>query len=132
MTIEDNLYEKSIKILTDLIAFKTVSGQDNSELINYCEKILNDLKIETFKVFDENKIRVNLFGTLKAKKSNGKKPIILSGHTDVVPVSKGWSSDPFTATIKDNKLFGRGSCDMKGFIACTLAYAKIFKETNLD
>ncbi len=132
MTIEDNLYEKSIKILTDLIAFKTVSGQDNSELINYCEKILNDLKIETFKVFDENKIRVNLFGTLKAKKSNGKKPIILSGHTDVVPVSKGWSSDPFTATIKDNKLFGRGSCDMKGFIACTLAYAKIFKETDLD
>ncbi len=132
MTIEDNLYEKSIKILTDLIAFKTVSGQDNSELINYCEKILNDLKIETFKVFDEDKIRVNLFGTLKAKKTNGKKPIILSGHTDVVPVSKGWSSDPFKATIKDNKLFGRGSCDMKGFIACTLAYAKIFKENNLD
>ena len=132
MTIEDKLYEKSIKILTDLIGFKTVSGQDNSELINYCEKILNDLNIETFKVYDENKIRVNLFGTLKAKKSNGKKPIILSGHTDVVPVSKGWSSDPFTATIKDNKLFGRGSCDMKGFIACTLAYAKIFKETNLD
>ena len=127
MTIEDNLYEKSIKILTDLIAFKTVSGQDNSELINYCEKILKDLDIETFKVFDENKIRVNLFGTLKAKKTNGKKPIILSGHTDVVPVSKGWSSDPFTATIKDNKLFGRGSCDMKGFIDCTLAYAKIFK-----
>ena len=132
MTIEDNLYEKSIKILTDLIAFKTVSGQDNSELINYCEKILNDLGIETFKVFDENKIRVNLFGTLKAKKTNGKKPIILSGHTDVVPVSKGWSSDPFTATIKDSKLYGRGSCDMKGFIACTLAYAKVFKETNLD
>ena len=132
MTIEDNLYKKSIKILTDLIAFKTVSGQDNSELINYCEKILNDLEIETFKVFDENKIRVNLFGTLKAKKTNGKKPIILSGHTDVVPVSNGWSSDPFTATIKDSKLYGRGSCDMKGFIACTLAYAKVFKENNLN
>ena len=132
MTIEDNLYKKSIKILTDLIAFKTISGQDNNELINYCEKILNDLEIETFKVYDKNKIRVNLFGTLKAKNTNGKKPIILSGHTDVVPVSKGWSSDPFTATIKDNKLFGRGSCDMKGFIACTLAYAKIFKETNLN
>ena len=132
MTIEDNLYEKSIKILTDLIAFKTVSGQDNSELINYCEKILNDLKIETFKVFDENKIRVNLFGTLKAKKTNGKKPIILSGHTDVVPVSKGWSSDPFKATIKGDKLYGRGSCDMKGFIACTLAYAPIFAKSNLD
>ncbi len=132
MSIESNLYKKSIKILTDLISYKTVSGQDNNELINYCEKILNELSIETFKVFDEDKKRVNLFGTLKAKKTNGKKPIILSGHTDVVPVSKGWSSDPFTATIKGDKLYGRGSCDMKGFIACTLAFAPVFKENNLD
>ena len=132
MSIESNLYEKSIKILTDLISYKTVSGQDNSELINYCEKILNELSIETFKVFDEDKKRVNLFGTLKAKKTNGIKPIILSGHTDVVPVSKGWSSDPFTATIKGDKLYGRGSCDMKGFIACSLAYAPIFSKANLD
>jgi acetylornithine deacetylase len=132
MAIDNNLYEKSIKILTDLIGFQTVSGTDNSELINYCEKILNDLDIETFKVFDDEEKRVNLFGTLKAKKTNGKKPIILSGHTDVVPVSKGWSSDPFTATIKNEKLYGRGSCDMKGFIACTLAFAPVFKESNLD
>ena len=132
MAIDNNLYEKSIKILTDLIGFQTVSGTDNSELINYCEKILNDLGIETFKVFDDEEKRVNLFGTLKAKKTNGKKPIILSGHTDVVPVSKGWSSDPFTATIKNEKLYGRGSCDMKGFIACTLAFAPVFKESNLD
>ncbi len=132
MSIESNLYEKSIKILTDLISYKTISGQDNSELINYCEKILNELNIETFKVFDDDKKRVNLFGTLKAKKKNEKKSIILSGHTDVVPVSKGWSSDPFTATIKGDKLYGRGSCDMKGFIACTLAFAPVFKENNLD
>ena len=132
MSIESNLYEKSIKILTDLIGFKTVSGQDNSELINYCEKILNEIGATTFKVFDDDNKRVNLFGTLKAKKPNGKKPIILSGHTDVVPVSKGWTNDPFIATIKDDKLYGRGSCDMKGFIACTLAYAPIFKESNLD
>ena len=132
MAIDNNLYEKSIKILTDLIGFQTVSGTDNSELINYCEKILNDLGIETFKVFDDEEKRVNLFGTLKAKKTNGKKPIILSGHTDVVPVSKGWSSDPFTATIKNEKLYGRGSCDMKGFIACTLAFAPVFKESNLN
>jgi len=132
MAIDNNLYEKSIKILTDLIAFQTVSGTDNSDLINYCEKILNDLGIKTFKVFDDEEKRVNLFGTLKAKKNNGKKPIILSGHTDVVPVSKGWSSDPFKATIKNEKLYGRGSCDMKGFIACTLAFAPVFKESNLD
>ena len=84
MAIDNNLYEKSIKILTDLIGFQTISGTDNSELINYCEKILNDLGIETFKVFDDEEKRVNLFGTLKAKKTNSKRPIILSGHTDVV------------------------------------------------
>ena len=132
MAIDNNLHETSIKILTDLIAFQTISGTDNSKLINYCEKILNDLGIETFKVFDDEEKRVNLFGTLKAKKTNGKKPIILSGHTDVVPVSKGWSTDPFKATIKNEKLYGRGSCDMKGFIACTLAYAPILTKSNLD
>jgi acetylornithine deacetylase len=132
MAIDNKIYEKSIEILTDLISFQTVSGTDNSELINYCEKILNNLNIDTFKVFDGEQKRVNLFGTLKAKKTNGKKPIILSGHTDVVPVSKGWSSDPFKATIKNEKLYGRGSCDMKGFIACTLAFAPIFAEHELD
>ena len=132
MSIDNNLYEKSIKILTDLIAFKTVSGQDNSSLIDYCENILNDIGIDTFKVYDDDKKRVNLFGTLKAKNQSTKKPIILSGHTDVVPVSKGWSSDPFTATIREDKLYGRGSCDMKGFIACALAYAPIYSKSNLD
>ena len=132
MSIDNNLYEKSIKILTDLIAFKTISGQDNSSLIDYCENILNNIGIDTFKVYDDDKKRVNLFGTLKAKNQSTKKPIILSGHTDVVPVSKGWSSDPFVATIKNDKLYGRGSCDMKGFIACTLAFAPIFAKTNLS
>ena len=128
----DQLFENSVKILTDLIAFKTVSGEDNNSLINYCDEILKKLGATSFKTFDNEKKRVNLFATLKAKKSNSKKPIILSGHTDVVPVSKSWSTDPFKATIKGNKLYGRGACDMKGFIACTLAYAPIYSKTNLD
>jgi len=135
MSTENNLqtlYENSVKILTDLIAFKTVSGEDNNSLINYCDEILKKLGATSFKTFDNEKKRVNLFATLKSKKSNGKKPIILSGHTDVVPVSKSWSTDPFKATIKGNKLFGRGACDMKGFIACTLAYAPIYSKANLD
>ena len=135
MSTENNLetlYENSIKILSDLIAFKTISGEDNSSLIDYCEKILNKLGAESFKTYDQEKKRVNLFATIKAKKSNGKSPIILSGHTDVVPVSKSWSTDPFKATIKDDKLYGRGSCDMKGFIACTLAYAPIYSKSNLN
>jgi len=135
MSTENNLktlYEDSIKILSDLIAFKTISGEDNNQLINYCDKILKKFGATSFKTFDEDKKRVNLFATLKAKKSNGKVPIILSGHTDVVPVSKGWSTDPFKAVIKEDKLYGRGSCDMKGFIACTLAYAPIFSKSELD
>ena len=128
----DQLFENSVKILTDLIAFKTVSGEDNNSLINYCDEILKKLGATSFKTFDNEKKRVNLFATLKAKKSNSKKPIILSGHTDVVPVSKSWSTDPFKATIKGNKLYGRGACDMKGFIACALAYAPIYSKTNLD
>ncbi len=135
MSTENNLeslHKNSIKILTDLIAFKTISGEDNNSLINYCDKILKDLGAESFKTYDEEKKRVNLFATIKAKKPNGKSPIIFSGHTDVVPVSKSWSTDPFKATIKEDKLYGRGSCDMKGFIACTLAYAPIYSKSNLN
>tara|TARA_Y100000992_G_scaffold91471_1_gene58868 strand:- start:8 stop:1189 length:1182 start_codon:yes stop_codon:yes gene_type:complete len=131
-TENNNLYKNSVEILTDLISFKTISGEDNNSLINYCDEILKKNGATSFKTFDQDKKRVNLFATLKAKKPNGKMPIILSGHTDVVPVSKGWSSDPFKATIKGDKLYGRGSCDMKGFIACTLAYAPIFAKSNLD
>ena len=131
-SIDNILFEKSIKILKDLISFKTISGENNSSLINYCENILSKSGATSFKVFDADKKRVNLFATLKAKKSNGKEPIILSGHTDVVPVSKGWSTDPFVAEIKNDKLYGRGSCDMKGFLACSLAFADIFSKSNLS
>ncbi len=132
MKIDNILFEKSIKILKDLISFKTISGENNSSLINYCEDILTKCGASSFKVFDDEKKRVNLFATLKAKKQNGKEPIILSGHTDVVPVSKGWSTDPFIAEIKDEKIYGRGSCDMKGFLACSLAFAEIFSKSNLS
>ena len=135
MSTENNsdlLFNNSVKILTDLISFKTISGEDNTALIDYCDNILKKLGATSFRTYDDEKKRVNLFATLNAKNQNNKKPIILSGHTDVVPVSKGWSSDPFTATIREDKLFGRGSCDMKGFIACTLAYAPIYSKSNLD
>ena len=99
---------------------------------NPARKFKGRAVVQGNKVFDENKKRVNLFATLKAKKPNGVEPIILSGHTDVVPVSKGWSTDPFKAEIKGDKLYGRGSCDMKGFIACTLAYAPIFSKSDLN
>ncbi len=128
----DQILKNTIDILSNLIAFKTISGEDNNSLINYCDDLLKKLGATSFKTFDDKKKRVNLFATLKSKKSNGKKPIIFSGHTDVVPVSKNWKTDPFKATIINDKLYGRGSCDMKGFIACTLAYAPIYSKINLD
>ena len=83
----DYLYKSSVKILTDLIAFKTVSGEDNNSLIDYCDNILKNLGATSFRTFDDEKKRANLFATINAKKPNGKTPIILSGHTDVVPVT---------------------------------------------
>ena len=115
-----------------MISFKTISGEDNSSLIDYCDNILKNLGASSFRTYDKDKKRVNLFATLKTKKTNGKTPIILSGHTDVVPVSKSWSTDPFKATVKDDKLYGRGACDMKGFIACSLAYAPVYSKSDLD
>ena len=128
----EKLHKNSVKILTDLIGFRTISGEDNSALINYCEDYLHKLGATSFKTFDKEKKRINLFATLKSKNTNGIKPIILSGHTDTVPVSKSWSTDPFKATIKGDKLYGRGSCDMKGFIACALAFAPIYAKSNLN
>ena len=135
MSTENNLdyiYKDALEILSNLIAFKTISGEDNNSLIDYCDSILKKLGATSFRTFDKDKKRVNLFATIEAKTKSKQKPIILSGHTDVVPVSKSWSTDPFKATIKGDKLFGRGSCDMKGFIACTLAYAPIYSKVNLD
>ena len=69
MSTENNLdktFNSSVKILSDLIAFKSISGEDNNSIINYCEKIFNDLGAESFKIYDSDKKRVNLFATLKS------------------------------------------------------------------
>ena len=125
-------FPEALKILSDLIKFQTVSGTSNIKLIEYCEKKLAQFGATSFKTFDEAKKRVNLFSTISGKKKLNGGGIILSGHTDVVPASaKEWASDPFVATQKDNKIYGRGSCDMKGFIACSLALAPYFASQNL-
>jgi len=130
--IIDEAFPEALKILSDLIKFQTVSGSSNIKLIEYCEKKLGKLGATSFKTFDETKQRVNLFSTISGKQKLNGGGIILSGHTDVVPASaKEWSSDPFKATEKDNKIYGRGSCDMKGFIACSLALAPYFASQNL-
>jgi len=130
--IIDQAFPETLKILSELIKFQTVSGTSNIKLIEYCEKKLGKLGAISFKTFDEVKQRVNLFSTISGKQKLNGGGIILSGHTDVVPASgKEWSSNPFVATEKDSKIYGRGSCDMKGFIACSLALAPYFASENL-
>lgn len=113
----------SIDWLTRLIGFDTVSRHSNLALIEevqgYCEQL--DLTVDL--TFNEAKNKANLFVTVPAGANADQvnHGLVLSGHTDVVPVDgQDWSSDPFTATIRDDKLYGRGACDMKGFIACAL------------
>ena len=130
--IINEVFPETLEILSELIKFQTVSGTSNVKLIEYCEKKLSKLGATSFKTFDEAKQRVNLFSTISGKQKLNGRGIILSGHTDVVPASaKQWSSNPFVATQKNNKVYGRGSTDMKGFIACSLALAPYFASQNL-
>ena len=130
--IVEEVFPETLKILSDLIKFPTVSGTSNIQLIDYCERKLSTLGADSFKTFDDKKLRVNLFSTINGTRKLNGGGIILSGHTDVVPASgKGWTSNPFVASNRNNKLYGRGSCDMKGFIACALALAPHFAKQKL-
>jgi len=105
-------------ILRDLVGFPSVSSQSNLPIIAYIAERLSDAGARLEFVTDATGTKANLFATLGPEKPGG---IVLSGHTDVVPVDEQlWTSDPFTLAERDGHLFGRGTCDMKGFIACCL------------
>ena len=130
--IDGEIFQNTLKILGDLIEFQTESGKSNLRLIEYCESELKRSGASSFKTFNESKTQANLFSTIGGDAEEKDKGIILSGHTDVVPApAKDWTSSPFIAREKDNKVFGRGTCDMKGFIACTLAVAPLFASKKL-
>ena len=130
--IIDQVFPETLKILTNLVKFQTVSGASNLELIKYCEKKLNKVGVTSFKTFNKSGSQANLFSTISGKGNSKSKGVILSGHTDVVPaVPDEWTSDPYIARQEDNKVYGRGTCDMKGFIACTLAVAPLFASKKL-
>ena len=113
----------SLDWLSRLIAFDTVSRHSNLALIHDVRAYCEQLGLTVDLTFNEAKTKANLFVTVPAGENadqinNG---LVLSGHTDVVPVDgQDWTSEPFTATIRGDKLYGRGACDMKGFIACAL------------
>ena len=113
----------SIDWLTRLIAFDTVSSHSNLALIEDVQAYCEQLGLTVDLSFNDAKNKANLFVTVPAGKNADavNHGLVLSGHTDVVPVDgQDWTSEPFTATIRGDKLYGRGACDMKGFIACAL------------
>ena len=106
-------------ILAKLVSFPVLGGDHNLEIIHWIQNYIEPFGIATTLVPNEEKTKASLHCRIGPSVDGG---VILSGHTDVVPVKgQAWDSDPFILTKKDGKLFGRGSADMKGFIACCLA-----------
>jgi acetylornithine deacetylase len=115
---------ESLAMIEHLIRFNTVSRDSNLGLIEWVRDYLTKLGASTRLTHDATGKKANLFATLGDSKKPG---LILSGHTDVVPVDgQNWDTDPFAATVKDGKLFARGSADMKGFIGIILTRAPKF------
>lgn len=118
------LVTDTIAMLARLVAFDTTSRRSNLSLIEHVEAWLGGLGIASTRVASPDGAKANLYATIGPATEGG---VILSGHTDVVPVDgQPWTSDPFTLTTRDGRLHGRGTCDMKGFIALALAAAPGF------
>lgn len=109
----------SEEILRRLIGFDTTSTTSNLELIDFIRNYLDDFSLKSQLVHNDDQTCANLYATIGPDDMGG---VMLSGHTDVVPTSgQNWNSDPYQLKADDQLFYGRGSCDMKGFIACTLA-----------
>ena len=123
------LSARAIDILAKLVAFDTTSRRSNLELIRWVEQYLAELDVPTRRVPNADGTKSNLMAMIGPAVEGG---IVLSGHTDVVPVDgQPWSTDPWTLTERDGRLYGRGTCDMKGFLALALAAAPDLAAANL-
>ena len=119
----------SRQILEKLVSFPTVSTESNLDLVDWVEGYLTDLGASCHRDYSQDGRKASLFAHIGPEVEGG---VILSGHTDVVPVEgQNWSTDPFSVVEKDGKLFGRGTCDMKGFDALALSLAARAARANL-
>lgn len=106
-------------LLSTLIGFDTTSRESNLQLIAFVRDYLNEHQVACELIFNDERSKANLFATIGVDDRPG---VVLSGHTDVVPVDgQPWSVPPFELTERGGKLYGRGTADMKGYIACVLA-----------
>ena len=116
--------ETATAILSDLVAFPTVSSDGNLAIIDHLACLLSDAGARVDIYANDAGTKANLYATLGPDAPGG---ILLAGHTDVVPITdQVWASNPFEMTVRDARLYGRGTCDMKGFIAAAVAMAPTF------
>jgi acetylornithine deacetylase len=117
------------ELLARLVAFDTTSHKTNIPLIDFVEAYLAGHGIKSHRVPTPDGLKASLFATIGPGDAGG---MALSGHTDVVPVAgQTWDTDPFTLVERDGKLYGRGTCDMKGYLACALAMVPHLKARKL-
>jgi acetylornithine deacetylase len=130
MPLADDLSTRAIAMLGKLVAFDTTSRGSNLTLIGFVEDYLAGHGIASQRVPNADGTKANLFASIGPEVEDG---VVLSGHTDVVPVDgQPWTSDPFVLTARDDgRLYGRGTCDMKGFLALALAAAPDFARSGL-
>ena len=122
----------TINRLSRLIAFDTTSRHSNLALIHDCADYLESLGLKPWLAHNGGQTKANLFATIPAANGSTEGGLILSGHTDVVPTDgQAWQSDPYRADIREGRLYGRGSADMKGFIAAVLAAAPAMVQAGL-
>jgi acetylornithine deacetylase len=118
---------QALALAQELVRMNTVSANSNLELIHFVRDALRTLGVASRLTFNADKTKANLFATLGEGKPAG---VILSGHTDTVPWDgQDWTVDPLSAAVQDGRLYGRGSADMKSFIALALANAQAFLDS---
>jgi acetylornithine deacetylase len=124
---------RSLDLIRTLVAFDTTSRDSNLALIEWVRAYLARHGVESTLTFDDEGRKANLFATIPARDGNATHGgIVLSGHTDVVPVdAQPWDTDPFTVTLKDDRLYGRGVTDMKSFSAVGLSFLPEFLSGGL-
>jgi acetylornithine deacetylase len=113
----------TVELLRELVAYPTVSADSNLAMVENLAGWLENAGARVDIFHDETGQKANLFATIGPERDGG---ILLSGHTDVVPAQgDDWTNDPFEMVERDHKLYGRGTCDMKGFIAASVAMAPV-------
>ena len=121
--------DEALDLLDVLIAYDTVALTPNLDLISDVQDRLEALGASVVLTHDDSGTKANLFGTIGPNINGG---VVLSGHSDVVPVDPAdWTTPPFTADRRHGRIYGRGTADMKGFVACVLAMAPIYAELDL-